>query len=178
MKKITLFAILISFSLLLNAQTSFSHSIGGGIVGVGPNFTVPTLMYSPRLNIKSIGENSTISVGTHFGLGFNLESSNSRTGGSSGNSFININLPVLAEYNFGRGSSPDNEDGFGFFIGAGGGLNYAAVSGGAASSYGPMGNAGVKFQIANYDLGLRGGYMLDLSSNKLNVWVVNLLYNL
>jgi hypothetical protein len=41
-----------------------------------------------------------------------------------------------------------------------------------------MGNAGVKFQIANYDLGLRGGYMLDLSSNKLNVWVVNLLYNL
>ena len=164
-----------------NVFSQFNHSVGGGFVNLmqgDASISLPSLFYSPRINVSEINENMALSVGSHIGLGFRLSSSsNSRTGTeSSESSFINFQLPVVAELNFGRKSTSDNEDNFGFFIGGGGALNYAA-SETSITSYGPLANAGVRFAIMDYPIGLRFGYLLDMNTTKTNVMTLNLAYD-
>jgi hypothetical protein len=162
------------------AQTSFSHSAGVGYL-VAENVGLASLFYNPRLNIVEVSEKSTISVGSHLGLGFSFNSSsNSRSGSESSGSF-GFDIPVVAEFNFGCKSNPDNEDGFGFFLGTGGGYNSISVSQNGASasvsSFGVYSNLGLRFILKDtYPIELRGSYLLNVKDGGVNVIGATLNY--
>jgi hypothetical protein len=156
------------------AQTSFSHSAGAGYL-VAENLGLGSLFYNPRLNLIEVSENSTISVGSHLGLGFSFNSSsNSRSGSDESSGGFGFDIPVVAEYNFGCKSNPDNEDGFGFFLGTGGGYNSISVSQNGASasvaSFGVYSNLGLRFILKDtYPVELRGSYLLNVKDGGVNV---------
>lgn len=68
-------------------------------------------MYSPRLNVVEVGDNSTVSIRSRLGLAFEVST-------RQGSSFI-YDIPIVAEFNFGQASNNDNDSGFGFYIGGG-----------------------------------------------------------
>ena len=59
---------LLSTGFNTNAQVSFSHSVGAALY-YSTNAGCPGIFYSPRLNLVELGDELTLSVGTHVGLG-------------------------------------------------------------------------------------------------------------
>ena len=179
MKKL-FFSCLVLFSVSkLSAQTEFMHSLGGKyfFYGNSDGFSSAGILYSPRLNLTSTG-NSAISVGTHLGLGFSLHAG---AGGSA--SSLVLDIPLVAEYNFGYGSSRESESGFGGFLGAGYGIHRVSLNvegeGGAATIHGPVFTGGIRFNIpAVGPLELSGSYMLDLKNKdaKSNILGISVSY--
>lgn len=182
MRKLTAVICLLMASSFLYAQgPEFMHSLGGkyffygntdGVTGAG-------ILYSPRINFSSEG-NSTLSVGTRLGLGFSLQSG---AGGSS--SSLVLDLPVLAEYNFGFGSTKEADGSFGGYIGAGYGLHRASYAtnyvSGSATVHGPVFGGGIRALIGSigaFELG--ASYSLDLKSkvkeSKMNIFGISVSY--
>jgi len=182
MKKLLLLAV---FSVLglsqLSAQVSFSHAIGikyyivtlpsQTVEVAGVSFETESLssssagiLYSPRLNFVEIGDNSTISLGTHLGLAFQIE--------SQGESSFTYDVPLVAEYNFGQASNNDNDSSFGFYVGAGYGIHNSSMLSEAVS--GPIANGGIRFLIADLPLDLNVSYLVG--SDSLNVLGVGVQY--
>lgn len=155
MKKtlITLFSVLCMFTM--QAQVEFMHE-GGAALYFGNEIAAPAIMYSPRLNISEIGD-GTFSIGAHPALGFYLSSND-----YYGENFIIIDLPFLAEVNFGYGASDNNDDGVGVYAGAGLGVSIFSTSYAGGSGFGPVANAGFRFPLQGRPLDLRVAYDLDL----------------
>ena len=169
-------------SYTLSAQ-EFMHSFGGKYLfyGNSDGVTGGVLLYSPRLNLNAEG-NSTLSIGTHFGLGFNVSSRSDEGGGSS--SFI-LDLPLVAEYNVGFGSTSDADGSFGGYVGAGYGIHRASMStaygSGSATLHGPVFTGGLRFLIGSvgaFELG--ASYNLDLKTKvkeaKSNIFGISVSY--
>lgn len=176
--------ILFSVGNIVSAQT-FSNSAGltlsflqGRETKDGPykNLIIQkSATYFPRLNLSE-KENSSFSIGMPISLGI----------GSVNNSdgvFFNADAPLVADYNMGCRSTPDNGSGFGGFFGAGFGYNYTTYSGyfgsGNVSSYGPMAHAGIRFVVSqkfSEVMGFGVFYKLGLESEKYKTFGFNVLY--
>lgn len=159
------------------AQVSFSHSLGASYYfcpvaeGLG-------VMYSPRLNLASLGGESSFSVGTHLGLGLSF-SSNSQSGSSSS---YTLDLPLVLELNFGQASQPGASSMFGGFFGVGYGYSSIGSSdswGGVSSNKtsGPVFNGGIRFNIAERPLGIRASFLKSLDKDAKDVIGVGVSYN-
>lgn len=182
MKKVIVMCCLVMATGLSFGQgIEFMHSLGGKymLYSNTDGMTGSTIVYSPRINFSSEG-NSSFSLGTHLGLGF---SATSRAEGSS-SSFI-LDIPIVAEYNIGFGSTKDADGTFGAYAGAGYGIHKVSLnteySSGSASTHGPVFDGGVRFllnRVGAFEVG--ASYMLDLKSKpsaaKLNVFGISVSY--
>jgi hypothetical protein len=172
---------LLTAANIVNAQVSFSHSAGGGVY-VGSSDAGYALMYAPRLNVVELGNEMNLSVGTNIGLGFS-GSSNSQTG-SSGS--LLLDLPILAELNFGHAADENANSDFGGFAGVGYGYNKMASSvetiyGTASSntsSAGVVFCAGFRGLIKDQSLDLRVSYMLNMKTGGANIFGLGVFYNI
>ncbi|AKP52277.1 hypothetical protein CA2015_2870 [Cyclobacterium amurskyense] len=152
-------------------QVSFSHSLGAAYyVSTSTIITEyseststigsPAILYSPRINVVELGEEMTVSVGTHLGLGFSADT-------STGSASFALDLPVVAEINFGHGAHADTRSSVGGYAGVGYGINrlgggsdFDGVSTNKAS--GPVLNGGVRALINGIPVGLRVSYLLNM----------------
>lgn len=158
LKPFLLVAVAVTTTINLNAQVSFSHSVGLSyfnctIIGV------PAIVYSPRVNLVELSDNATVSVGSNIGIGGN---GNSRDGFSD----VLLNLPLLAELNLGTKANPDNDGNIGGFVGAGFGFNYMSDYYDENSTVGIVLNGGIRANIMQKPIEIRASY--QLSTNKLN----------
>ncbi len=151
------------FVFATSAQTSFNHAIGLSLYG---NEGIPGLMYAPRWNIAKLNDNTTLSIGTHFGINFEVYS-------ESSNSIFVLDLPIMMELNFGHGSHSKNEKNSGQFIGLGYGFSEIDEFG---SSEGIVINAGIRQKLKGESVGLRLSYLYNLKSNGGNVVSFGLFY--
>lgn len=172
---------LIAMALVANfavkAQVEFNHSAGFGLYA-SETSSGYALQYSPRLNLLELSDEMSLSVGSHLGVGFS-GSVNSQTGGSG--SFV-LDLPLMAEVNFGHASSTNSSVGFGGFLGAGFGYHKASYDDGFSS--GDRGATGLVFNggfrtnlIKETSITFRVSYMLA-SDGKGDIIGLGLLYNL
>ncbi|MBS9525314.1 hypothetical protein KI659_14945 [Litoribacter alkaliphilus] len=178
MKKLYLFVILFSLGGVLSnlkAQVTFSHS--AGVFSTNLTSNIPAgLAYSPRVNFLELTDESTLSFGTHLGLGI--------TGGWA--SDLLVDVPLVVEYNFGHASSPYSDALFGGFVGLGYDYMHIESLGDEPSTlrqsiHGPMVNAGIRAIVLEVPFMLRAAYTLNLNDhqgNPTNVLVLGLLFNL
>lgn len=176
MKRLTLLAILFVLTLFfthdLQAQASFSHSLGGSYY-FSRDASTSGIMYSPRINLVRLDREVTLSLGTHFGFGLVF---NSREGGS-----IALDVPILAEINFGNASNPDANSDVGGFVGAGYGISKIGQSGtfsdGFNDAAGIVINGGVIFTIKQrYSFGLRTSYLINFKPDNGGVFTLGAFY--
>jgi hypothetical protein len=164
---VSAFLLLISVCQL-HAQygVEFMHAVGGKYFFY-PNaegLSSTSIVYSPRINLTSTESNS-ISVGTHFGIGFSVYSG---PGGSQRS--LALDLPLVGEFNFGHGSTFDNESAVGGYVGAGYGIHRISMAendiSGSATLHGPVFTGGIRFtlgRIGSYDLGAT--YMVNTNKD-------------
>ncbi|MCI5058398.1 MAG: hypothetical protein MRY83_19965 [Flavobacteriales bacterium] len=154
-------------------QLSFSHSLGGAYYATSIT-GAPGIMYSPRLNFMELSDETTVSIGTHLGLGVVF---NSRDGGS--NSYV-LDLPIVAEINFGLAANQDTRSSFGGFVGLGYGFNRIGADSTFGSDFnegsGVLFNGGLRAIIKERPLGLRVSYMLNSDEEFEDVISVGLFY--
>jgi len=175
MKKMFFTLALIAGFVVSKAQ--FSHSAGASLFYVTSktgDATVPYgITYFPRYSFGAF------SVGVPVTLGLS-GSFNSRDGVSEGASFT-YHVPLVVDYNFGLGSTEDNESGFGGFIGAGYGLFSTSFvsdySSGTLKANGPLARAGVRFPISERIFTVAFNFQKGGGEEKANVFGVSLLYN-
>lgn len=146
------------------AQVSFSHSGGLSFYWAGQAASY-SVLYSPRLNLLEFGDEATFSIGTHLGGWVSLSSR-----GSSDDAYV-LDVPIMAEVNFGQGAYSDTRGSFGGFAGVGYGVSFVGSSnslGGGASenmATGPVANIGIRTLISGQAVGLRLSYLYNLNSN-------------
>lgn len=99
--------------------------------------------------------------------------------------YFGYDLSVVTDYNFGTKSSPDNEDNFGGYFGAGfGNMHTNYNTGGGANnvnSYGPLVRGGLRFTFANDNnrtLSVGAYYKKGMEKDKFNTVGFNVLYDL
>ncbi len=151
------FSILYLISSRLFAQRNeFFHAIGAtymyAFFDEGVQGTI-ALTYSPRLNIHEFSRYTTLSVGTHASLGFNLSASST---GLENMASLAYELPLTFDVNFGYGAVKRTRSSFGGFFGAGYAVNslrnssYNELLGYSESSgltHGIYVNGGIRFEV-------------------------------
>jgi len=180
--KLAVMAIALLVAGAAKAQVSFNHSFGANgyyaTGGSGWGF-----LYSPRLNLAELGNDMTFSVGTHLGLGLS-GGTNSQTGAEG--SFL-LDLPLMAELNFGHAANSDSRADWGGFAGLGYGYNTMAYSentafgtvSGSSSSSGLVINAGIRTKaIKDISCGLRVSYMINFKTGGSDVFGIGAFYTL
>jgi hypothetical protein len=192
---------LIVFTFLsssLFAQT-FMHGAGITVLGsassgnfsYGEGFT-----YSPRMNFV---ESEKLSVSAGIPLSIAVSSSTSTTydavyGYSYDNASVGfeINAPLIINLNMGRGSTKDNRQKFGYFIGVGFGYHHGDflvdetdalgnnyVGAKSLNSFGPAANGGVRFGVGrkHRNIEVRLSYMKALGDARPNIFGIAGLFN-
>jgi hypothetical protein len=168
-----------------NAQ--FSKSFGVGLIAGKSTKYVASDGSNPQIAIYTGSAflryhlGSGLTVGAPVAVGFQ-GSVNSQSGGSF---TIGLDLPLTLDYNFGLGSTPDDEEeqGFGGFIGGGFSYTYSSYSSQfyipdvvnsteqvKGSSYGPLANAGLRASIAGKPYTLRLFYKMGLEKAKFKIF--------
>lgn len=153
------------------AQLSFMHA--GGIsfynVSSGVNSSLsPALMYSPRLNLVNLSDKLTLSVGSHIGLDAFLSSNGNQNS-------ITLDLPIVAELNFGHGATKHSTSKFGGFIGAGYGFT-SITTNADYEARGVLFNGGLRFVMFQKSFGIRTAYLINNLKNVSNVFSFGLFY--
>jgi len=170
--------LLISLSLNTSGQNSLMKAYGVStyVYGIQEQDIIPIQLGVANLRLPiSAKERSSLTIGTYLGaaVAANLDS---RYGGSAA---FGGNLPVILDYNLGRGATIDAKGRVGFFVGGGLGINgIAAQSADGASSIiavGPLANLGFRFRLLNVEYTLRGSYILNLGEAS-NVAGLTILY--
>jgi len=173
-KNIILLSALLALSQITYAQISFSHAGGLADYGAG-DVSAPAVLYSPRLNFVELGDEMTLSIGAHIGGGLAF---NSREGANS----LALDIPVVAELNFGHAAHPDAESSFGGFAGVGYGISRIGDSSTFGSGYndarGIVVNAGLRALIKEYSVGVRVSYMFNTKEGSKNVIGLGAFYTL
>lgn len=198
MKKIMLLFALFFITSTVFCQT-FMHGAGVTVlissansndVTIGEGFT-----YFPRINFL---ETSTLSVSVGIPLSLGLSVSSSYYAGSgiydSNPATIGFvaNVPLIVNLNMGRGSTKENRNRYGYFVGAGfgyhhgnaivnktnsSGYNYTGVE--SNNSFGPAANAGVRIGVgrAHKNIEIRFSFMKALNENKANIFGIAGAFN-
>jgi len=197
MKKFTLLVALL-LPVAFGFSQTFSHGVGvavfvttakGGNAAVAEGFT-----YSPRINFLE-NEDFSLSVGIPLSVGISGSYSsnyNSYSGSTTENTLgFMANVPLIVNFNFGAGSTPDNESRFGFYIGGGAGYHYGRYNVDTTDGYneytyqakisgiGPAGNVGIRFGVGRgtHNVEARLTYMKSLDNSKANIFGMGALFN-
>ena len=165
-------------------------SAKGSDVTVGEGLT-----YFPRINFL---ETSTLSVSVGIPLSLGLSANSSYYIGSglydSNPASIGFvaNVPLIVNLNMGRGSTKENRDRYGYFVGAGFGYHhgnfittktnssgyyYTGVE--STNSFGPAANAGVRIGVgrAHRNIEIRFSFMKGLNESKANIFGIAGAFN-
>jgi hypothetical protein len=182
-------------ALLIITSTCFCQTFmhGAGvtlIVSSAKNSDVTIaegLTYFPRINFleteslsASVGIPLSIAVSGSYSTYYSNSGGNYSNGGAVG---VVVNVPLIVNLNMGRGSTKDNTDRYGYFIGAGfgyhhgdfistqtdGNSNYSGSQ--SINSFGPAANAGFRIGVgrAHRNIEIRLSYMKGVNENKANL---------
>jgi hypothetical protein len=175
MKKITL-SLVLFFTAGTVLSQSFMHGAGltvfvvspkSGDVSIGEGFT-----YSPRFNFLET-EKLSLSVGIPLSVGVSFSTSVYSNSYDDDISIgVVLNAPLIVNLNMGRGSTKDNREKFGYFIGAGFGYHHGDFIDIYDDSYsinaiGPATNAGLRFGVGRKykNIEVRFSYMKGINEN-------------
>jgi hypothetical protein len=189
MKKIILSLVLFFTAVTVFSQsfmqaagiTVFAASPKNGKVSIGE-----TVGYSPRFNFLET-ESLSVSVGIRLGAGISI--STYFDGYSSDVSYgLVLNAPLIVNLNMGRGSTKENRDKLGYFVGAGFGYyhadfktynDYGETIPQTTNAYGPAANAGLRFGIGkeHQSVEVNISYMKGLNESKPDVFGLGCAFN-
>jgi hypothetical protein len=176
MKKIVLIVTLFFTVAGVSAQ-SFMHGAGVTVFAASSSGTKTTvgygLTYSPRFNFLET-ESLSVSVGIPLSVGISFSTSLYSTNYDDDVSVgVVLNAPLIVNLNMGRGSSKDNTQKFGFFVGAGAGYYRGDFidsydEGYSINAFGPAGNAGVRLGVGrkHRNIEIRFSYLKGINDNK------------
>ena len=199
MKK-TLVLLILVFTASVSYCQTFMHGVGVAVLvgsSKGSDVTVKEgFTYSPRINFF---ETEDISVSAGIPIAFGISGSysaqyNSNNGYNSDNTIgFAFNAPLIINLNIGRGSTKENTDKMGYFIGAGFGYhhgdfvvnnvdangNYTAPESIKVNSFGPQGNAGVRIGVGRQskNIEIRLSYMKGVNATKASLYGLACLFN-
>jgi len=177
MKKVLLSIVLLFISTIVFCQhfmhgaglTVFVGSSPGTKTTVGEGFT-----YSPRFNFIET-ENMSVAVGVPLSLGFTFSTSTYSNNYYNDNASVGVvvNVPVIVSLNMGRGSTKENREKFGYFVGAGLGYHHGDFLDSyddtySINAFGPAANAGVRLGVGrkHRNIEIRLSYMKGINDNK------------
>lgn len=193
--------IFLSIALFCAINTSFAQSFmhgagialfvgttsnAGGEFSVGEGFT-----YSPRFNFLET-EALSVSVGIPLSVGITGSYSYDSYYGEENTLGYILSAPLVINLNMGRGSTKENTQKFGYFVGAGYGFHhgdfygvyedeygYDYVGTRSVSVHGPAANAGLRFGVGrkHRNIELKFSYMKGLNETKPNIFGVAGLFN-
>jgi hypothetical protein len=176
---------------------SFMHGVGTGTLlstAKNSNFNAfGTLLYNPRFSFAET-ESSSFSIGVPLTLGLSGSYSYDSYSGVQNSSRFMVNAPLIFDFNMGAGSSKETEDRFGWFAGAGFGLNlgsfytpevYDSETGGYTggqsthTSFGPAVNGGVRFAVGQrtHNIEVLLSYMKGINDLKPNTFGIQAMFN-
>lgn len=196
--------VILSLAVILSMTTAFSQSFmhGAGLIvlGTSKSRTGSDLSYgegftySPRFNFF---ETKALSVSVGIPLSFGLSTT---TGGSvdaygdyTTSVGIVFNIPVIINLNMGRGSTKENRQKFGYFVGAGFGYHHGDfLTDGiydpntnsytetySSNTFGPAANAGVRIGVGrrHKNIEIKLSYMKGLNDVKPDIFSIGCLFN-
>jgi hypothetical protein len=176
MKKIIL-SLTLFFTVAAVSAQSFMHGAGVTVFVSSSPETKTTvgygLTYSPRFNFLET-ESFSVSVGVPLSAGISFSTSLYSNSYNDDISLgVVLNAPIIVNLNMGRGSTKDNRQKFGFFVGAGAGYYHGDFIDSYDNTYsinalGPAGNAGVRLGVGrkHKNIEIRLSYMKGINDNK------------
>lgn len=192
--------ILFSAALLLTMNAAFSqhfmHGAGlafmGGVSNHGDDISYAEgFTYSPRFNFVE-NEKLSVSVGVPLTAALSASYSYSSYYGSTTSIGFTANVPLIINLNMGRGSTKENRQKFGYFVGAGFGYHHGDFLETAYDEYGygyddsrsvntvgPAANAGVRFGVGRQhrNIEVRLSYMKGITDTKPHIFGIAGLFN-
>jgi len=150
--------------------------------------------YSPRVTfLETESLSLTVGIPISIGLSGSYNSTyDSYYGSYTDNSLkFMFNAPLIVNFNVGCGSTKENENRFGVFVGGGFGYHYQTASGtvydesgypvdnATSSTFGPAANAGFRIAVGSNQKNIetRLSYMKGLNDNNSNIFGVSVLFN-
>lgn len=197
--------IILSVAFLMTISASFSQSFMHGVgitvlgsttgqgsnsdIGFGEGFT-----YTPRFNFFETDKLSvSVSIPLVVGISATTSTTYDQYGYYESSSVgVMINAPLIVSLNLGRGSSKENRNKMGYFVGAGFGYHHGDFIGDyydpvtddyygnySTNSYGPAANAGIRIGVGrkHKNIEVRLSYMKGINENKPNVFGIAGLFN-
>ncbi len=156
------------------SKISYMHSLGASyMVGISESSFIgmAAATYHARLNCLVSSESVSFSIGVPLSIAASTERGE-----------LAIEIPIVANINFGHFSTKDNSSNFGGYLGAGYGFNSMTYS--SSTSFGVF-SGGEQFSGTYFDLGVRysgarsftlGGYSI-LSGDGNKLFGIRLLVN-
>jgi len=194
--------IILSLAVFLSLTNAFSQSFmhGAGLTVMGATHTRYSndfsygegFTYSPRFNFLETDALS-VSVGIPLSIAVSAsESLQNQYGDYTSSVGILFNIPLIVNLNMGRGSTKDNRQKFGYFVGAGFGYQHGdylsdyydyntntTSSGYSVNTYGPAANAGVRIGVGrkHKNVEIKLSYMKGLNETKQDIFGLACLFN-
>lgn len=192
--------ILCSAALLITMNAAFSQSfmhgagiaVMGGVGNHGDDITFAEgFTYSPRFNFIE-NDKLSVSVGLPLTVALSATYSYNSYYGSDASIGFTANLPLIVNLNMGRGSTKENRQKFGYFVGGGFGFHhgdfletaydeygYGYDDSRSVNTFGPAANAGVRFGVGrkHRNIEVRLSYMKGLSDTKPDIFGIAGLFN-
>lgn len=192
MKKI-IFSLSLIFSVFSASSQSFMHGAGVGFIASNTSVSDAktkiyfTLHYYPQVAFLE-NESFSLSAGIPFTLGLSgTYSANYSTRGDSyeENTLLAlVQIPLMVNFNGGAGSSKDNEERFGYFVGGGFGYHSTGIdefegTKTYSKGVGPAANAGVRFAVGSNqkNIEIRLSFMKGLKDYKPSMFGLNAAFN-
>ena len=161
--------------------TVFAASPKNGKVSIGE-----TVCYSPRFNFIET-ENLSVSVGIPLGIGISFSTYFSDYYSDVSYGLV-LKAPLIVNLNMGRGSTKENRDKLGYFVGAGFGYYHAEFKTyndfgetipETTNAYGPAGNAGLRFGIGKKHQSVEVNifYMKGINESKPDIFGLGCAFN-
>lgn len=156
------------------AQLAFDYIHSAGVGGYLSSLVpYPAIEYVPRLNFYEIDQKTAFSVETRITGGYYLKS-----GTYTDKHNFAFYIPLLFNYNSGCGATRVSDRTFGYYGGIGGAYNiyYNYSDLGSFNNFGPMVDAGIRFDIGDAPFEVGVGYMFDLSDNRTGIFSAGVRY--
>lgn len=171
------------FFTLNNAFSQiFMHGAGitiiGSTTGQGSNSNIGLdegFTYFPRINFVETQSLSLLSAGIHLCVGISALTAYDNYGYSYGSDigFI-LNAPQIINLNIGRGSTKENRNRYGYFVGAGFGFHHDNFL--TDNLYDPVTNSYIDHYTSNtYDPAANAGFRLGVGTQHKNIEVSSLI---
>jgi len=162
--------------------TVFAASPKNGKLSIGE-----TVNYSPRFTVLET-DGLSVSVGIPLGIGISISTYFDIYNSSSVSYGLVFNAPLIVNLNIGRGSTKENRNKLGYFVGAGFGYYHADFKTyndfgetipQTTNAYGPAANAGIRFGIgkAHQSVEVNVSYMKGINESKPDVFGLGCAFN-
>lgn len=177
MKKFSILLLCIAMSVSLRAQKLqyYDGSDLGIFQSVGASYytsfltQVPAIHYQPRINVFELTHKDAISVDVRIAGGYFEEPQD-----IASDYYWVFEIPILINYNHGCGATKVTDESFGYYGGLGWNNEWAY---GEYFAFGPMADAGIRFDVAEKSpIDINVGFMLDISGYYNNVFSAGISY--